>query len=520
MRIKQILFSVLFVVLMAGPVWGATYYVSTDGNDTTGTGAEDAPWKTWSKIQTLWGSGTITAGGTVYFRYGDDFTGNGSSFELDTQGSGSAGSPVTFAAGAFGGRTSADAKPKVGNNDGYGVDWGGAHDYLTFQNLHIISDLAGFYVDQNADNIIVDGCIITNASPKVTGTPFYFLNITATNWLIKNVSTSGHNGAAIWFYESADPASLTVTDFTVEDSVFDCSSVVNGKCLQLNRSGTDGHPTLNNISFTRTTVKNHPSTMGVHIASDTTGSALFTDCLIIDNGNDSTDDGIFVDATASDTAFTVDMVGCTISGNKGDGVTYHEGTLGTVKNCSITENGRYQIINVENSDVDFFYNVISKTDPSNDVISLSDASSGSFFNNTIYSNSTTKSLFNVQNISGGGTITIKNNIFYGGLTGFSKAAGATVTIVNDFNCFYAYDSDAYTGQAAGASDLTNHNPLFINPAVGDFRLKAASPLRNAGVNLGAGYELDFDGNNQNRYGRGWEIGAYVFKEVSAFGVGF
>jgi len=37
-----------------------------------------------------------------------------------------------------------------------------------------------------------------------------------------------------------------------------------------------------------------------------------------------------------------------------------------------------------------------------------------------------------------------------------------------------------------------------------------SPVRDAGANLGAEYQYDLMGINQNSYGTGWEIGAYAY----------
>src|SRR5208282_3436617 len=44
-------------------------------------------------------------------------------------------------------------------------------------------------------------------------------------------------------------------------------------------------------------------------------------------------------------------------------------------------------------------------------------------------------------------------------------------------------------------------------AAADFRPTVNSPVRDAGVNLGAEYQYDLMGINQNSYGSGWEIGA-------------
>jgi hypothetical protein len=51
----------------------------------------------------------------------------------------------------------------------------------------------------------------------------------------------------------------------------------------------------------------------------------------------------------------------------------------------------------------------------------------------------------------------------------------------------------------------------------DFRPTVNSPVRDAGVNLGAEFQYDLMGINQNSFGAGWEIGAYVYvpEDVSA-----
>lgn len=54
---------------------------------------------------------------------------------------------------------------------------------------------------------------------------------------------------------------------------------------------------------------------------------------------------------------------------------------------------------------------------------------------------------------------------------------------------------------------------FVCPSSGteaDFRPTVNSPVRDAGANLGAEYQYDLLGINQNSYGAGWEIGAYAY----------
>ena len=54
---------------------------------------------------------------------------------------------------------------------------------------------------------------------------------------------------------------------------------------------------------------------------------------------------------------------------------------------------------------------------------------------------------------------------------------------------------------------------FVCPSSGveaDFRPTVNSPVKDAGANLGTEYQYDLLGVNQNLYGAGWEIGAYVY----------
>ena len=53
----------------------------------------------------------------------------------------------------------------------------------------------------------------------------------------------------------------------------------------------------------------------------------------------------------------------------------------------------------------------------------------------------------------------------------------------------------------------------------DFRPTENSPVVDAGQNLGAAYELDINGVNQNSYGSGWEIGAHVYQGYAEYGAG-
>ena len=185
---------------------------------------------------------------------------------------------------------------------------------------------------------------------------------------------------------------------------------------------------------------------------------------------------------------------------------------------------------------------------------LQDGSNGNAFNNILaygpkkatgrafYSNSTNanNTLVNstissdlsgqpAADIDGGDSgWTIKNTIFEhtgNGTAFFLEAGGSYPTM--DYNCFYGSAtpiSDKGTDRSLSAwktASSQDANSINADPLLHtDYTLKAGSPAINAGTTLAAAYATDFDGNDQRRFGRGWEIGAYVFKEVSSFGVGF
>ncbi len=62
---------------------------------------------------------------------------------------------------------------------------------------------------------------------------------------------------------------------------------------------------------------------------------------------------------------------------------------------------------------------------------------------------------------------------------------------------------------------TGYEPgsYYVCPSSGleaDFRPTVNSPVRDAGTNLGAEYQYDLLGINQNSFGSGWEVGAYAY----------
>ena len=86
------------------------------------------------------------------------------------------------------------------------------------------------------------------------------------------------------------------------------------------------------------------------------------------------------------------------------------------------------------------------------------------------------------------------------VSGYSIALTGT-GIAEDYNLFFDNGANAPTALSGGHSLVAD--PLFVNPAAGNFHLSSASPAINAGVDVGL--RNDFDGDPRP-IGAGFDIG--------------
>jgi len=100
---------------------------------------------------------------------------------------------------------------------------------------------------------------------------------------------------------------------------------------------------------------------------------------------------------------------------------------------------------------------------------------------------------------------IMNNIFYNIAGEVYYSQGANLN--GDYNIIYGGGSTPHIG----AHDLVGVNPLFVNPAIFDFRLQSNSPAINAGINTSIyGVIEDIVGTFRPQ-GAGYDIGAYEYE---------
>lgn len=131
-------------------------------------------------------------------------------------------------------------------------------------------------------------------------------------------------------------------------------------------------------------------------------------------------------------------------------------------------------------------------------------------NNTLYGNgsSTWGGGISVENPDIDG-LTIRNNACSRNVNFQMQAEVSVANLVVDHNLVNGYGG--YAHEIRGA-DYVEADPLFVNPAVGDFHLQQGSPAIDAGSSAGAP-ETDFEGTSRPQ-GNGYDIGA--FEERASF----
>jgi hypothetical protein len=151
-----------------------------------------------------------------------------------------------------------------------------------------------------------------------------------------------------------------------------------------------------------------------------------------------------------------------------------------------------------------YYNILYSTDSH---VQHFEDDTASSTGNVFYGNVLANGRYGV--LTSGASWDIRNNIFYKITTPVGSSSHLT------FSNNIAYPA------STGVVNAIVRDPMFANPS-GDwtgYMLQSTSPAINAGANLGSPYNLALDPNDlvwpltaadQNTYGTGWEIGAFVY----------
>jgi hypothetical protein len=132
------------------------------------------PWKTVTKVNTEWASGTFAPGDFIKFQSGDTWSGN-PGVKIDVTESGIANAPITIT--SYG----AGARPIIQKETDTGINWKNrstaekevvglnGHDYITIDGLHLKNSYRGIGAD-NSDNIVVINSEIEGVCKSAIGT--------------------------------------------------------------------------------------------------------------------------------------------------------------------------------------------------------------------------------------------------------------------------------------------------------------------------------------------------------------
>jgi hypothetical protein len=179
--------------------------------------------------------------------------------------------------------------------------------------------------------------------------------------------------------------------------------------------------------------------------------------------------------------------------------------------------------------ITFFGNTLDISGANNTGIQFTQSTGDIVYNNTIYGPANTNAAIGQASTSTGALV--KNNIFWTGKYATVDTTSETSSAY-DYNDYFSasgtpfsWGGTAYTfanwktnsGQDAHA---LNSDPKLLNAPGGSFSLLVGSPAIDAGVNLGSTYQQELAPSsswpggvalgNQNSFGPGWEMGAYVF----------
>ncbi len=116
-------------------------------------------------------------------------------------------------------------------------------------------------------------------------------------------------------------------------------------------------------------------------------------------------------------------------------------------------------------------------------------------------------IFLEKDSSGAPSLIIKNNIVSGNAGYGLYTEDSFDTIDVDYNDIWNHEVDSTDGNyyniVPGPNDISD-DPLFFNPALDNFHLKANSPCIDAGIDTGTSDDIDGD---SRPHGEGFDIGA-------------
>ena len=521
-KVQMAILAVFSVLVMSSAGWAATYYVdATNGNDNNNGLSTSIAWKTIAKVN----SSSFKPGDSVLFKRGCTFR-----EKLTVPSSGSAGSLITFGAYESGNRPIINGSDLVTNwteNSGTPNTW----------KATVTTQPYAVWFNSTLGNL--KGNVASFGSPG----DWYWSSNTLYVYSTSNPATAYTNPGI----ESSSRQTIYMSDksfITLENIKFDKggNQNVNDYSLAIRQSS--------NIVVQDCDVTNSVN-IGINIfnINGTTGDTLVQRCTF--NGT-----GLSKDSTGAHSAIqtwkTTDTPTITVQNNTfqdidlhgahhGHGIYALSGKLIWRYNYHMGDNGPVRAgaaVRLANTGGSQVYNNIFSNDGGTRYWGIL-ATTGThyIYNNVFYNNN-----YAIRTDTGEPTVVVKNNIFFGtSHETWYYLYNVTGTYQGDNNIFYGasngwkyqttFQSTFSDWKVASGQDANSisSDPKFTNPAANDFTFQSSSPAIDAGVNLGSTYQSGLSPTSswpasvltldQNLYGLGWEIGAYVYltsqKEINA-----
>ena len=478
-------YLLLIVFLLSLPAWATTYYVDNCvavGSDSDNGTSTSTPWLTIAHVNAQ----TFNAGDSVLFRNTCTWA-----EQLTPPSSGSAGNNITFSSYGTG------AIPIItgSNTRGYVIHVT-SKSYVTISNLQLENSTgSGFLSDGVGGYITVSGIVSTNNIG--TGIAFEV----CSNCAVTSSTVTSNGDSGIWFYDS--PSILIDSNTVYGNNLLTNDQYSAGiKGDDDNRSSTNAI-IRNNLVYSNGVGQTGSGYIGAGIWIDTIGTGAIIQYNQIYANNLA---GIFISADDGETvAYNVINSNGVVGYQAGMGIELFANAKTTITNNQVYGNTLYG-------------------NYSGGIYLSGPNLPGGCTNNTVSNNLSAGSVGNNISmlVNGGcenpGTNGSGNVYTY---NGFGPAASNFLYWGTSYYSTYATWEIA-TGNcgSAGCSHSLQSGPQFNNPSGGDFTLQSRSPAIDAGTNLGSTYEMGLSPSsvwpssvttlNQNNYGTGWEIGAFVF----------
>jgi hypothetical protein len=181
------------------------------------------------------------------------------------------------------------------------------------------------------------------------------------------------------------------------------------------------------------------------------------------------------------------------------------------------------------STLTFYGNLLDISQANNTGLLFTGSAGNIIYNNTIYGPANTNPAISQVSTSTG--TLVKNNIFWTGAYA-TVDASSEATSAYDYNDYFsasgtpfswggtAYNFATWKTNSAQDAHSLNSDPKLTNGAGRNFTLLVGSPAIDSGNNLGSTYQFALSPSsswpggvsllNQNSFGIGWEMGAFVF----------